>query len=928
MKRSLRATLAAVLALAMAFTVVLPAFSAAPRAWNAEKKGFVLTDGPEIVRLTEDSNEYGTWVHAFYRNTRELREIGDAFHATVGNEDKIYGDLLGYTTDEIDGDFEVAVQVAYSFDGVNWVNDWEAGDDWVLITSFDRNGDGFNEYRHMPLQNENEKDYYGEIKVFDGRDDCFSAYWCDPISGMTIQQAITLRNNAMLQGRGEYLGSYQKDADDSGYGMAVDFNANTLYVKARYRVYNYTSIREEGKEVVTSKEIYYSNWGNTKTFNNNTASPESQNCVPDVGVLKSNVAPELKALSSWREKVTEDGVQITQTTYRLAIDYPAALDEALAKFRAYDWSRDRYIREEITGEWWDPQAVIEFRVNDGDWFFFEQHDISSPYFFFCDNTWYMRDKLEAVGFQPGDTVYLRARIYGENSFYTAKEDDGPDCEKVFESDPVMIRSGISNVVELNLSGIYNITYELNGGSFAWGTTQISQFDEDTNVTVDLTSADYTPSWRNHAFKGWYEDAALTKPITSFNTELKMSRTYYAKWEELPFYTLSYDMGVITGNVWNPNPARIYVDDGVAGDGVIGLNEAEYDGATFLGWYDKPTGGNRITTLSYAAMTGNITLYAYWDLPTYTITYSGAGADYTNDTRNPATFQIDPGAGVNVKLYAPAKRGYIFDGWFFNKDLTHEALSYSESDGAWIMNKAENVTVYAKFILGRWKINYELGIEGVWNGANPETHTYGTAVELQDPSRTGYTFGGWYEDKALTKPITVIPDDAEGEVTVYAKWTAIVYTIKYDLRDPNVEMFFQNTNPTTRTVDDEVILKPLVSTSPLYMFLGWYDNVNYDGKPVEKISAGTDKNVTLYAKLLKHVWGDVDFDGTVTAGDARLVLRHAVGLENLPDEARAWGDLADHNAEHALTAADARLVLRMAVLLDTTESLKLPEYPVN
>ena len=43
--------LSAALALAMLLTVIAPAFAATPRAWDAEKKDFVLTDGPEIVRL-------------------------------------------------------------------------------------------------------------------------------------------------------------------------------------------------------------------------------------------------------------------------------------------------------------------------------------------------------------------------------------------------------------------------------------------------------------------------------------------------------------------------------------------------------------------------------------------------------------------------------------------------------------------------------------------------------------------------------------------------------------------------------------------------------------------------------------------------------------------------------------------------------------
>ncbi len=62
-------------------------------------------------------------------------------------------------------------------------------------------------------------------------------------------------------------------------------------------------------------------------------------------------------------------------------------------------------------------------------------------------------------------------------------------------------------------------------------------------------------------------------------------------------------------------------------------------------------------------------------------------------------------------------------------------------------------------------------------------------------------------------------------------------------------------------------------------------------------------------------GDVDNDGTVTAGDARLALRAAVGLEQYaPASAEFVACDVDHN--NSITAADARSILRAAVKLET------------
>ena len=56
-------------------------------------------------------------------------------------------------------------------------------------------------------------------------------------------------------------------------------------------------------------------------------------------------------------------------------------------------------------------------------------------------------------------------------------------------------------------------------------------------------------------------------------------------------------------------------------------------------------------------------------------------------------------------------------------------------------------------------------------------------------------------------------------------------------------------------------------------------------------------------------------GTVTAADARAILRAAVGLETLSEEARLTADIT---MDGAVTAEDARLALRAAVGLELTD----------
>lgn len=59
-------------------------------------------------------------------------------------------------------------------------------------------------------------------------------------------------------------------------------------------------------------------------------------------------------------------------------------------------------------------------------------------------------------------------------------------------------------------------------------------------------------------------------------------------------------------------------------------------------------------------------------------------------------------------------------------------------------------------------------------------------------------------------------------------------------------------------------------------------------------------------------GDVDGDGNITAGDARLVLRYSAGLENLPEKGLL---AADVNKDKIVNAADARKILRCSANIE-------------
>ena len=914
MKRLISVLLTAALLLS---TFAVPVFAApekedgAPAGiWDEKKQTFTLKEGPEIVRLSAESRDSGTVVSAHYRATDEMKALGAFCDKTGGGSREIFAAALGGLDPEnISASFDLGVQFAYSFDGKTWVNDFDPGDNYYPDTRFDRDEDGFSEYDHLPNELISYDRLFRDILVFDGTAGFLTSYYCEVKEGLSVEQTLALYNQTLLQGRGEFAGSNYdpEDYDNNHMGFRIDFNKETISVKARYRVYTTLSVFENDEWSEESVQISYSDWGPVKTYNNGSASPDGQDCVPDDTALNTEEAPMLTLLSTDRHEVERDGVTVKATLCRLSVTYPEKTETALAKYYALESE----VRRDLTGEYYEPRYFVEIRVGDGDWYVAAERNANDYFFTFDDDYYVMRELLEKLGYQEDAPVYLRVVLYGIDSGRLETPENALH-EQLVNSEQVFLHTARSNEIVLSLTGKYVVDYELNGGAFESGTEQVRMFDEETDLTVDLTAAAYLPARAHYTFDGWYADEALTKKIDSFDTADKMSRTYYAKWNELPSFGVAYDLGAVTDSVSNINPERIYSDDGD-----VQLEDVSYAGADFLGWFDAPENGKKVETLTYKKGAKDITLYAYWSIPEKKITYAGAGKEYTNNKKNPASYPINPDGDNTVVIFAPEKTGYLFDGWFLSRDFETGALDFDEAKGGWLLNESGDVTLYAKWIKGRWKIGYQLGLEGVWNGANPQEYTYGDTVTLEALKENGYTFDGWYADaKFKTAAQGVGPTDT-GDKTFYAKWTVINYKIDYRLRDGDADHFKANENPAARTVEDEIVLKPLVPSEEGYEFLGWYDNVNFDGDPVEKIEKGRTGDITLFAKCEKIVentrlLGDVNNDGKVKATDARLALRAAARIEPLSEEDFPYADV---DFDGKIKSGDARMILRAAARIE-------------
>ena len=143
--------------------------------------------------------------------------------------------------------------------------------------------------------------------------------------------------------------------------------------------------------------------------------------------------------------------------------------------------------------------------------------------------------------------------------------------------------------------------------------------------------------------------------------------------------------------------------------------------------------------------------------------------------------IDPSTSITFSK-GTTKAGYTWKNWNSKADGTGTNLgtgdTYVSSD------RTGDISVYACYDLITYTITYNLN-----DGTNPNDAPTSYNVTTNDitlpttPTKTGYTFAGWYDNEDCTgEPITTIPQCSTEDKTFYAKWTANTYTITLDKQE--------------------------------------------------------------------------------------------------------------------------------------------------
>ena len=159
-----------------------------------------------------------------------------------------------------------------------------------------------------------------------------------------------------------------------------------------------------------------------------------------------------------------------------------------------------------------------------------------------------------------------------------------------------------------------------------------------------------------------------------------------------------------------------------------------------------------------------------------------------------------------------------------------------------------------------EITVSLNAQGGSGGTESVTPTSGEAMPtITPPTRTGYTFGGYYTEQNGGGTQYYNADgtsahvcDLTGTVTLYAKWTANTYTVTLDRQG--------GSGPASVTAtygSDMPTLNPVPSRIG-YEFVGYYTEVNgggvkyYNANGMGARTWGIDANTTLYAYWKKSL----------------------------------------------------------------------------
>ena len=336
-----------------------------------------------------------------------------------------------------------------------------------------------------------------------------------------------------------------------------------------------------------------------------------------------------------------------------------------------------------------------------------------------------------------------------------------------------------------------------------------------------------------------------------------TQTLYARWRAVEFD--------ITFNANGGNGTM--ASEHVVYNGSNNVNMAcafTKEGYTFGGWRDEYNNlyvedtGSSMDDLVYNLYNDgdNVTLYAIWDANEYKVVFHANGA--TSGTMLDQTLTYDRDQSLTANAFI---RQYTVT-FNFNGNGTAESSTVVKATFNGWATSANGATVY----------NDKQSVKNLSTGTTINLYanwTLGT-VTLPTPTRTGYTFKGWYTatcggTKVGDAGATYTPT---GAITLHAQWTANGFAVNFDANGGTGSMTEQGF-----VFDTAQNLIANSFTREGYTFTGWNTKADgtgasYTDKQSVTNIAGTNASITLYAQWTANKY-TVTFDINCEGGEGSM-----------------------------------------------------------
>jgi uncharacterized repeat protein (TIGR02543 family) len=285
--------------------------------------------------------------------------------------------------------------------------------------------------------------------------------------------------------------------------------------------------------------------------------------------------------------------------------------------------------------------------------------------------------------------------------------------------------------------------------------------------------------------------------------------------------------------------------------------------------------------------------------TYTVKFDTNGGSTIADS-------IVASGTTAAKPADPTKDGYSFGGWYTDAACT-AAYNFATPVTA-------NLTLYAKWnaVPGNYTVTFNsnggsaVAAQSVVSGA--------TAAKPADPTKDGFSFGGWYTDAACTAAYN-FATPVTANLTLYAKWG---YTITVVIENPHPAC-----PVTLKLMRGGVVISTATLTSGAAHFPGNLNGVyNLVATQTVPFNYTGGVNNSLLTKTTAVVVNDssVETKLKMPANDTSSVAAVSVsgvvigGIDALADKLDSWpwlaGKLAELGAAYALNVAHAEVNLTM------------------